>query len=443
MQILRANEKASFPLTNQNHFALIWAARAGPPNQSDAGRKHHIKSRSRPELFIPSFCVKTMSTSYQYGDVSPARYPDLESKRKRRGVSTSAHPGGKKKKESKKKETVTAPSSTTTEGTIQQLVPVGLDAFAKDHVVMEQKDPLTLLEEARQGKLTDDENEAEVTVLQEGGSAPPPPSTQDQETQTALQSLLDELIEPLPPLSPLPADLPDYLVCPYHICHLENRVSQNGWHYAKCCMYPCLLFCAEEKAPAYMRAVHEQVHSDLLKMWKHLLCFCCKPPTLNQSRSDKNPDRLYLCCSKKKCKFFHWANLPLTRRYKDWLEQETREPPVYLPSVTRVREAGADMVGHHPGREPWVTKALEAEKFEKRLDASLATAKVPTATTPYEEEMIQEIRRLKEASGPPPKHDVPVPDRPLSDSERRRVGELRQTKEGLFVDGRKVGWHNF
>ena len=392
-------------------------------------------------FFIPSlFCVKTMSTSYQYGDVSPARYPDLESKRKRRGVSTSAHPGGKKKKESKKKETVTAPS-TPTEGTIQQLVPVGLDAFAKDHVEMEQKDPLTLLEEARQGKLTDDEDEAEVTVLQEGGSGPP--STQDQETQTALQSLLDELIEPLPPLSPSPADLPDYLVCPYHICHLENRVSQNGWHYAKCCMYPCLLFCAEEKAPAYMRAVHEQVHSDLLKMWKHLLCFCCKPPTLNQSRSVKNPDRLYLCCSKKKCQFFHWSNLPLTRRYKDWLEHETRESPVYLPSVTRVREAGADTVGHHPGREPWVTKALEAEKLEKKLNASLATAKVPRAATPYEEELIQEIRRLKEAARPPPLHDVPVPDRPLSDSERRRVGELRQTKEGLFVDGRKVGWHNF
>ena len=410
VQGLGPNEKAFFILTNQNHFALIWATRDGSENQSEASRKPHIKSCPRTELFIPLFflCVnvkKTMSTSYQYGDVSPARYPDLESKRKRRGVSTSAHPGGKKKKESKKKETLTVPS-TPTEGTLQQLVPVGLDAFAKDHVVVEQKDPLTLLEEVRQGKGSDDE--AEVTVLQEGGSGPPP--TQDQETQTALQSLLDELIEPLPPV-----DLPDYLVCPYHICHLENRVSQNGWHYAKCCMYPCLLFCAEEKAPAYMRAVHEQVHSDLLKMWKHLWCFCCKPPTLNQSRSDKNPDRLYLCCSKKKCKFFHWANLPLTRRYKDWLEQETRESPVYLPSVPQTREA-----------------------LEKRLDASLATAQVPTSTTPYEEELIQEIRRLKEAARPPPKQDVPVPDRPLSDSERRRVEEVT-------VNGRRVvgEWRNF
>ena len=382
-----------------------------------------------------------MSTSWQYGDVSPARYPDLESKRKRRGAASSAHHGGggKKKNESKKKETLTIPSSsspTETHGSIQQMVPVGLDAFAKDTVVMEQKDPLLLLEEVRQGKGTDDE--AEVTVLQEGVSGPPP--TQDRETQTALQSLLDELIEPLPP-PPSPVALPDYLVCPYHICHLENRVSQNGWHYAKCTMFPCLLFCAQEKAPTYMRAVHEQVRSDLLKMWKHLLCFCCKPPTLNQSRSDKNPDRMYLGCSKKKCQFFHWANLPLTRQYKDWLEQETRDSPVYLPSVTR----GVDMVGPHPGREPWVKKALEAEKLEKRLDASLATARVPRSTTPYEEELIQEIRRLKEAATPPPQHDMPVPDRPLSESERRRVEEVRQTREAVYVDGRRVvgEWRNF
>ena len=125
---------------------------------------------------------------------------------------------------------------------------------------------------------------------------------------------------------------------------------------------------------------------------------------------------------------------------------------MYLPSVTRAREAdgdqfrGVDMVGPHPGREPWVKKALEAERLEKRLDASLATAKVPRPTTPYEEELIQEIRRLKEgATPPPPRHEVPVPDRPLSEPERRRVGEVRQTKDAVFVDGRRVvgEWRNF
>ena len=379
-----------------------------------------------------------MSTSWEYGDVSPARYPDFESKRKGRGAASSANHGGKKKKESKKKETVNPSSSSPTEvaGAIQQMVPVGLDAFAKDTVVVEQKDPMVLLEEYRQGKVTDDE----VTVLQEGVSAPQP--TQDQETQTALQELIDELVE-----APPPPALPDYLICPYHICHLENRVSQNGWHYAKCPMFPCMLFCAEEKAPTYMRAVHEQVHSDILKMWKHPLCFCCKPPTLQQSHSNKNPDRLYLCCSKKKCQFFQWANFPLTRRYKDWLERETKESPVYLPT-TRTRDAdgyplrGADTAGYHPGVEPWVKKTLVVVGLEKRLDASLKT-KVPRPVTEYEKELMEEIRPLKEDAAAPPRHDVPVPDRPLSEQERLRVEEVHQTKEGLFVDGRKVGWHNF
>ena len=306
-------------------------------------------------LHLVGVLKKEMSTSWEYG----------------RGPAPSNNHGGKKKKESKKKKETVIPSSSSppVEGSIQQLVPVGLDAFAKDNVVMEEKDPLTLLQEYRdRGKVTEE-------VLQEGVSDPQP--TQDQETQTALQELIDELVEPLPP-PPSPPTLPDYLVCPYHICHLENRVSQNGYHYAKCPMFPYVLFCAEEKAPAYVRAVHEQVHSDILKMWKHLLCFCCKPPVLQQSRSEQNPDRLYLCCSKKKCKFFWWANLPLSRRYKDWLERETRESPLYLPT-TSTRDAdgyplhGVDTVGRegYPrferGVDPRVKKAIGRGGFGKTI----------------------------------------------------------------------------
>ena len=144
-----------------------------------------------------------MSTSFQYGDVSPARYPDFESKRKRRGSTPSADHGRKKKKESKKKETVIPSSSSSSpppEGSIQQLVPVGLDAFVKDNVVVEERDPLTVLQEYRdQGNVTEEVLQEDVSVLQ---------PTQDLETQTALQELIQELIEP-----PSPPTLPDYLVC--------------------------------------------------------------------------------------------------------------------------------------------------------------------------------------------------------------------------------------
>ena len=318
------------------------------------------------------------------------------------------------------------------------MTPVGLDAFAKDNAVVEERDPLTVLQEYRdQGNVTEE-------VLQEGVSVPQP--TQDQETQTALQELIQELIEPPPPL-----DIPDYLVCPYQISHMEPRVSQNGWHYVKCPMFPCVLFCAEEKAGPYMIAVHEQVHSDILKMWKHLLCFCCQPPVLQQSRSEKNPDRMFLTCSKKKCKFFQWGDHPLSRRYKDWLEQEAR-PPVYRPTTTRDADGyplyGVDVAGPPPppppregyprferGVDPSVKKALVLDGLERRLDTSLNT-KGPRPVTEYEKQLIEEIRRLREDAAPPPsrfergpdpnlkealKTDVPVPDRPLSEQEKLRV----------------------
>ena len=173
---------------------------------------------------------RKMSTSFQYGDVSPARYPNVEGKRKRGGSTRSADHGGKKKKESKKKETVIPPSPPV--GSINHMVPVGLDAFAKDNVVVtESESDSSLLPQGHQGIVKEE-------VLQEEVSYPQP--TQDQETQTALQELIQELTE-------LPPATYEDLVCPHHICHLEHRVSQNGWYYVKCPMFPCCCFALKRK----------------------------------------------------------------------------------------------------------------------------------------------------------------------------------------------------
>ena len=336
---------------------------------------------------------KKMSTSFRYGDVSPACYPNVDGKRKRRGPTQSADHGRKKKKESKKKEAVIPPSTPVGAieqlvplDTIQQLVPIGLDAFVKDHVEVEESDPLMVLQR-HQGIVKEE-------VLQEGVSCPQP--TQDQETQIALQELIPELTE-------LPPATYEDLVSPHHICRLEHRVSRNGWHYAKCPMFPCLLFCAEEKAGPYMRDVHDQVHSDVLKMWKQLLCFCCQPPVLQQSRSEKNPDRMFLTCSKKKCKFFQWGDQPLSGKYRDWLDKEARTP-VYLPTSTRDAEGyplqGVDVPGHPPlprferGVEPSLKEALVVGGLERRLEESLKT-KVPRPVTEYKRLLIKVIQRLK------------------------------------------------
>ena len=160
----------------------------------------------------------------------------------------------------------------------------------------------------------------------------------------------------------------------------------------------------------------------------------------------------------------------MSRRYKDWLEREARESPVYLPTTTRDADGyplyGVDVAGPPPPREgyprfergvdPGVKKALVLDGLERRLDASLNT-QVPRPVTEYEKQLIEEIRRLKEDAAPPPRYDggldpnlkkalktdVPVPDRPLSEQERLRVEEVRQLKKGMVIDGRKVGWHNF
>ena len=130
-----------------------------------------------PSFSFPSFVKKTMSTSWQYGDVSPARYPDLESKRKRRGAASSVnHGGGKKKKESKKKETMTVPSSssssTETHGAIQQMVPVGLDAFATAQVPR----PTTPYEEELiQGNPSSEGNRCTSSSQTRGSRARPSP----------------------------------------------------------------------------------------------------------------------------------------------------------------------------------------------------------------------------------------------------------------------------
>ena len=174
-------------------------------------------------------------------------------------------------------------------------------------------------------------------------------------------------------------------------------------------MFPCLLFCAEDKTAPYMRAVHDQVHSDILKMWKQLLCFCCQPPVLQQNRSEKNPDWMFLTCSKKKCKFFHWGNHPLSPKYKDWLEQEARTP-VYLPTSTRDAEGyplhGVDVAGSPPRPRP---------RFETGIDPSAKEALVVGSLE----------RRLNESL----KTDVPVQDRPLSEYERLLIEEIRQLKK--------------
>ena len=170
-----------------------------------------------------------MSTSWEYGDVSPARYPNPGRKRK---STKSSHPAGKKKKEKEE---------------IQNMTPIGLEAFKKNDA--------TYL-----GDMPDDHDPPLVEVVQQGVSFPQP---SEKETQAAVEEVMNELngmvdqatqtcpAPPPPPpeddneglkrmvrmatifqspafQNPRPRPPPssvDYMVCPCHEVRLEERQS--------------------------------------------------------------------------------------------------------------------------------------------------------------------------------------------------------------------------
>ena len=84
----------------------------------------------------------------------------------------------------------------------------------------------------------------ELNDMVEQSTPPPPPSPQF--TLTTVYDKAQDLI--------LPSSV-DYMVCPCHDVRLEARQSQKGWKYVKCPMQPCLLFCGQDQALEYMKAV--------------------------------------------------------------------------------------------------------------------------------------------------------------------------------------------
>ena len=147
----------------------------------------------------------------------------------------------------------------------------------------------------------------------------------------------------------------DYMVCPCHDVRLEARESQKGWKYVKCPMQPCLLFCGQDQALEYMKAVYSQPLVEVLDMWTCLQCFCREPATLQQSHSTQNPDRLFLNCSKKQCGFFRWADQPMGPKYWSWFHDnppkkadQQAESPLSTRDAQGYPKRGYDIPGPPP-----------------------------------------------------------------------------------------------
>ena len=192
----------------------------------------------------------------------------------------------------------------------------------------------------------------------------------------------------------------DYMVCPCHDVRLEARESQKGWKYVKCPIQSCLLFCGQDQALEYMKAVYSQPHTEVLDMWTCLQCFCREPATLQQSHSTQNPDRLFLNCSKKTCGFFRWADQPLGPKYWSWFHDnppkkadQQAESPLSTRDAQGYPKRGVDIPGPPP-RAP------------RKEDRPL---------TDYEKQLLREIQELKNRqemmvapAPPPPKYSDSV-----------------------------------
>ena len=115
------------------------------------------------------------------------------------------------------------------------------------------------------------------------------------------------------------ADPADVMTCPCHLEKMEERTAKTGWQYLRCPAWPCFLFCGKANGEKYMSAVRNNIHPDVCDRWEKITCLCGNVPTLKQSFSDKNPDRLFLACgNNNRCKFFRWADLPVEKEnFKD------------------------------------------------------------------------------------------------------------------------------
>ena len=243
-----------------------------------------------------------------------------------------------------------------------------------------------------------------------------------EDTRAAVEDMMKELNDMVeqstPTLAPVydPPSSVDYMVCPCHDVRLEARESQKGWKYVKCPIQPCLLFCGQDQALEYMKAVYSQPHLEVLDMWTCLQCFCREPATLQQSHSTQNPDRLFLNCSKKTCGFFRWADQPLGPKYWSWFHDN---PP-----------KKADQQAEIPSRD--------AQGYPKRgVDIPGPPPRAPRKEdrplTDYEKQLLREIQELKNRqemmvapAPPPPKYSDSV-DNWQKDLETVTCGRL-----GLF-----------
>jgi len=166
----------------------------------------------------------------------------------------SAHPAGKEKKEEK-------------ENVIQPRTPMDPSPEDCDPVVREVVEETRAAVEEMMKELND--------MVDQSVQTPPPP----QFTVTNVYESANAWAKAKAKDATAPPSV-DYMVCPCHDVRLEAHQFQKGWKYVKCPIQPCSLFCGQDQALNYMKAVYCQPHPEACDMWRCLQCLCREPATL-------------------------------------------------------------------------------------------------------------------------------------------------------------------
>ena len=149
----------------------------------------------------------------------------------------------------------------------------------------------------------EDALEDKTEVLEKGELATRFLNEVDQATQT----------DPVPYA---PVDRPGVWMCPLHPDEALSEGRKDEFVYVYCPRDTCPVFSPQDRVDEWMTLVAQQLHDKLRQRWDDLTCFCDRRLSLCKSRSEKNPQRMYLACRDGSCRCFLWLNLPFSGKMR-------------------------------------------------------------------------------------------------------------------------------
>ena len=153
----------------------------------------------------------------------------------------------------------------------------------------------------------------------------------DKELIELAQVLEDQLPdELLPPTTPV--------ICPLHPAKsLKEFVSKMGDEFVKCSLEGCPVFCAKKDLGVYAHQICNGLHPEVRKVLTQENFFNF-PLALRLSRSEKNPNRLFVTSKDKTYNFFQWGYEPLREENKGWLALRSQDKTFKQYRIKDIRQ---------------------------------------------------------------------------------------------------------